>query len=209
MRKNNPKGITLIEVVVAIGIFIICIEGFTLLFVKSWKNNKYVLEMGQSSLAVSQGVGKISEYIRKARQSDAGTYPIQSADDNDLIIFSDYDKDGETEKVHFYYSDGNVFMGTTNPSSGFPKTYASGDEQIQIIAGSIVNDPSTPIFYYFNKDYPGDQANNPISTPVSVADIRLIKVFLKTNIDPNNAPDNIEIQTFVEVRNLNDYDKIQ
>jgi hypothetical protein len=32
-----------------------------------------------------------------------------------------------------------------------------------------------------------------------------VKIFLKINIDPNRAPDNIQQETFVNFRNLNDY----
>ena len=64
------------------------------------------------------------------------------------------------------------------------------------------------MFSYYNKDYPADTENNPVSTPADVSEIRLIKIFLKINIDPNRAPDNIQQETFVELRNLNDYDRI-
>jgi hypothetical protein len=48
-----------------------------------------------------------------------------------------------------------------------------------------------------------------MSTPVDVSEIKLVKIFLKINIDPNHAPDSIEMQSFVEIRNLNDYDRIR
>lgn len=209
MKLKNKKGLTIVETIVAIAIFTIGIEGFTLLFAKSWKSNSYIFEMGQTAFAVSQGVNKLSGYIRKARQADDGAYPIKSADDNDFVVFSDFDKDGVTERLHFYYSGGKIFMGVTDPTGGFPKTYPAGDQQTQTIAENIVNDAGTSVFYYYNKDYPGDQANNPLSTPADVSIIRLVKVYLEININPNHSPDNIHQQTFIELRNLNDYDRIQ
>src|SRR3989344_5351522 len=164
MKLKNKKGLTIVETIVAIAIFTIGIEGFTLLFAKSWRANSYIFEMGQSAFAVSQGVNKIASYIRKTRQADDGAYP---------------------------------------------KTYPVGDQQTQTIAENIVNGASTPVFYYYNKDYPGDQANNPVSTPADVSVIRLVKILLEINIDINHSPDNIHQQTFVELRNLNDYDRVQ
>lgn len=206
---TNRKGLTIIETLVAIAIFVIGIEGVTLLFAKSWKANSFAFEMGQSAFAVSQGTNKISGYIRKARQGDDGSYPVKSADDNDLVLYSDFDKDGITERLHFYYSGGKIYMGVTDPTGGIPKTYPAGDQTIQTISENIVNNASTPVFYYYNKDYPGDSVNNPLSSPVNVSQVRLMKIYLQININPYSAPDNIEQQTFVEIRNLNDYDRIQ
>ncbi|HAI74051.1 MAG TPA: hypothetical protein DCS28_03295 [Candidatus Moranbacteria bacterium] len=208
-KIKNKTGMTLVEVMMAIFIMLIGVEGFTILFVRTWNNNSYALEMGQASMAVSQGVNKMVKYIRGVRQADNGAYPVSLANDNEFTVYGDYDKDGATERLHFYKNGQDVLMGATNPSSGMPKTYPAGDQEVITIASYIVNESDEPIFYYYNKDYPGDIVNNPLDTPSSVADIRLIKIHLKINIDPNHAPDNIELQTFVEMRNLNDYDRIQ
>jgi len=209
MEKKINSGMTLIEALLAVSIFTIGIGGFSLLFVKSWQGNSYVYEMGQSSIAASQGVTEAVSYLRKARQGDDGSYPVKAAADNDLVVFSDYDKDGVTERLHFYKNGNQLIMGWRKPSGGLPKTYAAGDAETKIIAERVVNDASTPIFYYYNKDYPNDQTNNPVATPANVPDIRLIEILLKVNVDPNRAPDNIEISSFVEVRNLNDYDRVK
>lgn len=208
-KEKSAKGMTLIEMILAIFIFTISIAGFSTLFVQSWKNNSYTMEMGESSMAVSQGVTKMINYIRGARQSDNGAYPIKSADGNDLVIYADYDKDTVTERLHFYKNGQDILMGVTDPTSGMPKTYPSGDEQTVALVSHIVNDSDTPIFYYYNQNYPSDTTNNPMSVPAAAFDVRLIKVHLYMNVVPNRAPDNIEMQSFVELRNLNDYDKIK
>ncbi|MDP1884742.1 MAG: prepilin-type N-terminal cleavage/methylation domain-containing protein [Candidatus Moranbacteria bacterium] len=208
-QKKEYSGMTIIEMMVAISIFTIAILGFTMLFMRSWKMNSYTIEMGQSSYAVSQGVNNMVSYLRKVRQADDGSYPIKSAAENDLVVFSDYDKDGVTERLHFYLQGGQIIMGITKPTTGIPKTYESSDQQIKVLAERIVNTADEPIFYYYNKDYPGDTANNPVAMPVDVSTIRLVRIFLKINIDPNRAPDNIETQSFVELRNLNDYDRMK
>jgi prepilin-type N-terminal cleavage/methylation domain-containing protein len=207
-KQSGRKGLTLIETLISIAIFAIGIEGFSLLFMHAWKNNSYTLEMGQSSMAVSQGVNTIVGYLRSARQSDSGSYPIKSANDNDIIVYSDYDRDGATERIHIYKSGTSILMGVTDPTTTMPKTYPSGDQQVFTLAVRIVNTPSEPIFYYYDKNYAGGSAQSSLVTPANVSDVRLMKIHLKINIDPNRAPDNIELQTFVEMRNLNDYDRI-
>jgi hypothetical protein len=99
-------------------------------------------------------------------------------------------------------------MGVTNPTVALPKTYPPDDQDTIIIASNIVNDASTPVFYYFNRDYPADTTNNPLSPPILVNNIRLAKIYLQININPGRGPENVEIQSFVEMRNLNDYDRI-
>lgn len=214
MKKNiqiKLKGLTLIEMMMSIAIFTMGIAGFTLLFSKTWKTNSYVLEMGQSSMNASQGVNKIVDYIRRVKQADDGAYPVKSAEDNDLVLFSDYDKDGITERLHFYKSGQNILMGVTNPTVTLPKTYPSGDQQTVTLVSNVVNAVNEPIFHYYNRDYPGDTVNNPLTMPVTshLADIRMIKIFLQVNTNPNKLPNNIKIQSFAEMRNLNDYDRIQ
>lgn len=207
MMKNiikNKKGLTLVETLVAIGIFSIGITGFSMLFVNAWKTNHYTFEMGQSASAVSVGLNRMVSYLRGIRQSDNGAYPVVLADDYELTVYADYDRDNVTERLHFYYNDGTVYMGIREPSGTMPKTYASGDETTQVIASHIVNDESEPLFYYYNNNYPIDTVNNPVATPASVAELRLMEINLKINIDLSRAPDNIEMRSFVRFRNLAD-----
>ena len=206
-NQNNYSGMSLIEMLIAISIFTIGMVGFTQLFVYSWRQDAYTLEMGQTSMAVSQGLNKMVGYLREVRQGDDGSYPVISANDNDLIVFGDYDEDGITERLHFYYNNGTILMGIRKPTTGFPKTYASGDASTQTIASGIVNDANTPVFAYYDSSYPEDSVNNPIDTPATVPDVRLIRIDLHMNIDPNRAPDNIQLKSFVEIRNLNDHDR--
>ena len=207
-KKNNQhwRGFTLIETLVAIAIFLIGIQATVLLFSKTIKSKAYSMEMGRSSFIIARSMGDLTQYLRRARQSDAGSYPIVSADDNDLVIYSDYNKDNITERLHIYFSNGNIYMGVRTPGSSFPVTYAQGDESVKILASNIVNTTTDPIFSYYSKEYPADP--DPVSTPADISEVRLIRIFLKINIDLNRAPDNIQQETFVELRNLNDYDRL-
>ncbi|MDQ1284554.1 MAG: hypothetical protein QG620_902 [Patescibacteria group bacterium] len=195
------------ETLIAIAIFSLGMEGFTLLFTRSWRQNAYVLEMGQTAMAVSRGVNEMVKYIREVRQGDNGAYPVVSADDNDLVFFCDYDRDGAAERLHFYRSGSDIIMGIREPSASFPVTYAAGDQETRVIASRIVNEASNPIFAYYDSDYPEDSINNPIPTPAVAPNVRLVRITIHMNIDPNNAPDNVMIQSFAEMRNLNDHDR--
>lgn len=202
MFREKKRGVTIIEMMMAIFIFTMGIGGFSLLVSRVWNGNKYTMEMGQTSMAVSRGVNQMAGYIRSARQADDGSYPIQSIAGNDLVLFSNYDTDAATERLHFYKSGQDILLGITQPSESMPISYPPGDQQVVTLAERIVNDVDTPIFFYYDRAYAG--VGDALVLPVDVSSIRLIKIYLHMNIDPNNAPDNIELQTFVGLRNLND-----
>jgi prepilin-type N-terminal cleavage/methylation domain-containing protein len=207
MQQKNHKGMSLVEMMIAITVVSIATIGFTELFVFSWHQNAYTIEMGQTSMSVSQGMNRMVQYLREVRQGDDGSYPVVSANNNDLVVFGDYDRDGITERMHFYKNGEDILMGVRKPSSGMPKTYAAGDSSTVVIASHIVNDNVTPIFAYYNSSYPEDSINNPIPTPANAPNVRLVRIDLHMNIDPNRPPDNIQIKSFVEMRNLNDHDR--
>jgi len=212
MKKKTIqlRGLTLVEVMVSISIFTICIAGFSLLFINSVKSNSYILEMGQTSMAVSSGMNNLIEFIRKTKQGDDGNYAIVSAEDNSLTIYADYNSDNITERLHFFLEDQKVKMGITNPEGTVIKTYPSEDQTIVTKAEHILNGTEDKLFRYYNRDYPADVENNPIDmTTNDISNIRMVEIFLKMNIDPNRAPDNVEMRSFVELRNLNDYDRIR
>jgi len=209
-KRFLRRGMTLVETLVAIALFLLGTQATVLIFSRTIKSKAYTLEMGRSSLILSRSMGDLTRYIRKATLSESGAYPIYSADDNDLVLYSDYDKDGIVERLHIYLdlNTNIVSMGVRDPSPSFPVSYASGDGETFQLASHIINTAGDPMFSYYNADYPQDTTNNPVATPADVSEIRLVKMFLKINIDENKAPENIQQETFIELRNLNDYDRI-
>jgi type II secretory pathway pseudopilin PulG len=195
---------TLVEMLVAIAVMLIAMEGFTYLFVRSWDTNKSTIEMGLASTTASRAVNQTIIQLRAIKQGDNGDYPIEEADDFDLTIYTDIDDDGITERVHYYLdlATDEFKRGVTDPTTGTPVTYASGDTTTTTMARFITNESTEPVFYYYNDDYPGDTTNNPLTTPASLGNIQLVRVKMKVNIDPVHAPENINIESFVDLRNL-------
>jgi len=206
MARKNKIGMTLIEMMVAIGIFTMGIAGFSLLFVKSWQMNGFVLEEGQDAIKASRAVDNLVIELRRASQAATGAYPVVSCAGTDLVIYVDADNDGVVERVHYFYdlAHGQLKRGVTRPS-GSPASYPSGDQTITVFVDNVFNSAADPVFYYFNANYPGDTTNNPLSNPINPGDVRLIKVALLINMKPVTAPDNIKIESFAELRNINDY----
>lgn len=196
---------TLVEVMMAIAIMLIVMEGFTLLFIKSWENNKFILEAGLASAAASRATNKTISELRRVRQADNGAYPLVSGSDFDLKVYLDVDKDGVTERVHYFLDQttDELKKGITDPIATTPVSYPAADDAVSVIASYVVNTSTDPVFSYYNENYPGDTVNNPLVAPVAVDQVRLIRVHLYVNIDPVRAPNNINIESFVDLRNLN------
>ncbi len=199
---------TLIEMLVAIAVMLIAMQGFTYIFVTSWDNNKSIIETGLASATASRSVNQTIIQLRAIKQGDNGDYPIEEADDFDLTIYTDIDDDGVTERVHYYLdlATDEFKRGITDPGATVPVTYAASDTTTAVMAEYIVNESDDPVFSYYNDDYPSDTTNNPLATPASLGSIQLIRMKLRVNIDPVHAPENINVESFVDLRNLHGYE---
>ena len=196
---------TLVEMMVAITILTLAMAGFTLLFIRSLQTNAFTIEEGMTAMSTSRTVDAITSVLRRVRQGDNGDFPIVSASAFDLKVYVNIDDDAATERVHYFMVGDLLKRGIANPIAGTPVTYPAGDDTVATVATYVVNESNEPLFSYYNKNYPGDTANNPLSGTISVSDVRLIRVWVRMNIDPIRAPNNINIESFAELRNLNDY----
>lgn len=196
---------TLVELMVSIAIMLIAMEGFTLLFLKSWDTNKFIVEEGLASAAASHATNRIIRELRHVRQADNGDYPVESGSDFDLKVYLNIDDDTATERVHYFLDldTDQMKVGITNPTGSAPVSYPAADDSVSVLTNYVVNENTDPVFYYYNQNYPGDTVNNPIASPAAVDQIRLIRVHLFVNINPVHAPDNINIESFADLRNLN------
>jgi prepilin-type N-terminal cleavage/methylation domain-containing protein len=200
---KNKKGMSLVELLITISIFTIGIAGFSLLMLNSWRLNSFVLESGQATNEANRAIDIISKDLRKARPGDNGEYPIKQGENFDLTFYANVDDDPEVERIHYFLDNSeNLKRGVTQPLATIPVTYPSGDDSVQTIARYIVNKTSSePIFFYYDKNYPDSSA---LTTPITLTEARLIRIHLWVNIKPITAPENVNLESFVEVRNLNE-----
>jgi len=73
--------------------------------------------------------------------------------------------------------------------------YPSGQEKISILTSYVRNIP--PIFEYYDQN-----GNKIIDYPARLKDTKLMRVYLVVNIDPNRPPQDFELESFVQLRNL-------
>lgn len=199
IKQEKKCGLTLAELLVTMGIFSMVMVGINQLFLKSWQNYNLVMHTSEASIAANRGVSEVVNVLRKIKDGSDGSYPILNADEFDLVVFSDIDKDSVIEKVHYYLDGTNFMVGMTKPG-GFPTSYASGDAETKVIIADVANNSSQPIFHYYNNQ------NNLIAAPVAnLIDVRMVKVSLWVD----RKEGDLAIESYVSLRNLSENDTIE
>lgn len=140
IKTKKYAGLTLVETIITIAIVSIIMLGFTFLFGRLWRVYGFTMETGIATFIASQGVDTTVEHIRSARQSENGSFPLISADDNEFVFFSDYDDDGVVERVRYFAENQSLKVGIIEPNlEAFPVTY-DASETIKILSEDVVND---------------------------------------------------------------------
>ncbi len=199
MNNQTKKGFTIIEVSVTVGIFaiiIVILMDFIIQNYKSWNEIMRIVEAQRNGQKVIQVM--IKELRNISEMSETGTFPIEYAQNQSIVFYSDIDENSRIEKVRYFIQD-NKFKKGVIPPTGDPIKYKTADETISNIAEYIANGNS-PAFYYYDENYIGN--SQPLSTPIDVTKVKLIKIFLRVNVDPNKPPSDFILESQVNLRNL-------
>lgn len=78
---------------------------------------------------------------------------------------------------------------------GDPPVYSASEEIVTILTPYVRNFP--PIFEYFDS-----VGNKILEQPARLVDTKLMKFLLVVNVDPNRAPSDFQLESFVQLRNL-------
>lgn len=199
-KENFLAGFTLIEILVTMAIFSL-IMGAVGLFARDIFYYNNIFSGGLTSYDDAKKILQpITSEIRSASPSSLGAYSIEIADNTNFVFYSDIINNGLKERVRYFLSGTNLMRGVIIPS-GNPLKYLSNSETVSEIVHNIRNG-STPIFTYYDTNYNGSTSSLPI--PVSVLSIRLVKITLIIDADPNRPPLPITVTTEANIRNLKD-----
>lgn len=241
-------GFTLLEVVLAMFIFAV-ILGLALIFGAYFsKSYDFSFEENIAVGEAERSVRVMSQELREARDGEDGSYPLATANDQELVFYSDVDNDGQTERVRYYLvanqlvrqvfnvvSDSSTYSCVgecvichnpgpseetiTIPESAWPAHYAHGDyigscgtgggggggeepEASERVVADYINSGASPLFYYYNGDWPLDTLNNPLPVSDRLLETKMIEVEVVVNVDPDTIPDDFTLSSFTHLRNL-------
>jgi len=191
-------GFTLVEIIFTVSIFVVVFSTLTLFSKNIWTYSTFISN-GLDNVDTSRNALKIMvAEIRTASQADTGAYVINQANDTAFSFYSDINNDGLKEKIRYFLSNGSIKKGAIIPT-GSPLSYNPSNEIITTIASYIT---SSSIFAYYDKNYDG--TSQPLSSPVDIAEIRLVKITITMDKDINKPPVPVTMTTQVSIRNLKD-----
>lgn len=168
------KGFTLIEIIFVVFIFLVLalgvVELVSSVFIGGGKQDTLLANADQARRVSFQ----IVRELRNATVSNTGAYALSSADDQDLVFYSNIDGGLDIERVHYFINGTNLNVGILKPV-GNPLNY-TGSETVYVVQNNVANE-GMPVFYYYPGDYDGT-TNNALSTPANVTLIKYVKIEL-------------------------------
>jgi prepilin-type N-terminal cleavage/methylation domain-containing protein len=197
---GKSNGFTLIEVLVSSALIVILAGAFISL--------QYIISQNQvvafrNYMKVDEANSVLSIMVRELRNTragDNGAYPLELANDQEIIFYSDIDSDDATERIRYFLAGAILSKGTIDPI-GTPATYPTASEKIKIIANNVRN-LGTPIFYYYNGDWPNDTVNNPLPSPARLSETKLMRVYIKVNPVSGNSSQDFILESYINLRGI-------
>lgn len=199
IKKINNQGMTMIEVLVTVGLFLLLIVGVVELMI--WGNHGKDIVFEQLSTQ-NEGRKVVQDFInnvRRANASSIGSYPIEMAQSQQVVFYSNVDSDSWRERVRYFLQGTILKRGIIKPS-GNPLLYNAANEVVEDVVHDVANATSS-IFYYYDQSYAG-ASSSAMSYPINISAIRMVGIKLMLEEKPNIAPVPFNIEAKTEIRNL-------
>lgn len=194
---NTRSGMTVMEIIVVVGISSLVMTALVRFITIGFPISKITYLQLRSTETARLQLKRLARSIRELRPSDAGDYPLVEVGPLRLIFFANIDADVATERVRYELKGDKLERGVTKPQ-GSPAVYNVATEVTTVVASGVRNG-ATPIFTYYNGNYPTD------ATPLSSAGLTIVKYiqfYLLVDVDPNADPPPVEVRSQVQLRNL-------
>ncbi|MFZ2621146.1 MAG: prepilin-type N-terminal cleavage/methylation domain-containing protein [Minisyncoccia bacterium] len=202
MNKNIfKKGFSLVEIIISVSILSLII-----VTVSTFQKDVFSLNTNlQSNLNIQLDarhlIKTIVAELRKTTSSAVGAYPIELASSTGITFYSDVNNNGSIDKIRYYLSGQTIKRGVISPT-GSPAVYNSGSEVTTTLINYVIASSTVPIFQYYTSSYTG--TSSPLSIPVDISSVRLVKITVILDTDPNRSPVPITVTSQVNLRNLKD-----
>ena len=198
--KLNKRGFTFLELLLAMFIFTSIVGGVAIFAAYYFNNYSFSFEENQAIGLAQTGLTTMAREIREARQAENGAWPLEQTDDNALVFYADVTNDGRADRVRYFLNGTNLQKGVIQPST-VPVSYTAQNETITTVA-SYVDTSGGSLFRYYNGNWPGDAANNPLTAANRLLNTRYIAIRLKINISSTTKAQPFELQTGVQIRSM-------
>lgn len=197
---KKQSGFSVIEVLVSI--FILTLVGFA---VYAFQNDVFSLNRILSDSLTAQDEARrslktMSAEIRTTSPSSLGAYALEQTATSSLVFYSNIDGDSFKERVRYFLDGTTLKKGVIKPS-GNPLTYNPANEIVAELIHDIAN-ATTSIFSYYDETYDG--TTQPLAEPINKNLVRLVKITIMIDKNPQTPPPPLVLTTQVTMRNLKD-----
>lgn len=192
-------GFSLVEAAVAMAVGSLLLLLMLSFMIATNRVSFFLADQSKAIITADKTVSVISKQLRETSDGDNGSFAIDAASDYTIAFFSDIDQDDATEYIQ-YQLNGTDLVRTLIKPTGTPAQYLESNATTAVAAQNIVNQTysATALFTYY------DTENNPLADPIELGAVTLVGIQVDVNVDPNNIPDTHTIETYVQLRNLND-----
>lgn len=172
----NKKGFTLIEIMVALSIFVILMLAIAPLLMSLLSNPKQQLasmdNIDQARLISSS----FTNELRNAVMGSDGSFALVQAGDSQIIFYSSFTGGSavEVNRIRYYILDGILYKGIIQPS-GSPLVYNLSSEVVRPVISGLTNGLN-PIFYYYDGNYDGGTVA--LAQPVNINQVKFARINL-------------------------------
>lgn len=200
INNFKKKGFSLVEIII-----VIAIATAIFLAVFNFGNSIFSFNSNaQKNLSAQTDARRVLKTIvrelRSASPSSLGSYPIALASSTAITFFSNIDSDSYKEQVRYFMQGNELKKGVIKPS-GSPLTYNPTNEKITLLIRDI-NNEGVAVFEYFDSTYAG--TSTPLIQPVQATKVRLVRINVYIEKDPNKSLGPVMVTSQVFLRNLKD-----
>ena len=197
-ERTFEHGLTIVELIVALGVTSLIITAIYAMIVRGYDINRRETQQILAQETARSALEEMKPDIRQLTQSDNGSFAIDTATATEFIFYADVDTDGATERVRYVTVDDEIQRGLIEPV-GTPALYDEGAEVFTTIATDVIN---PTIFSYYDGSFTGNEPA--LSAPIDVSQIRLVQITLTIDSVVGAPPDAFTLTDRVQARNLKD-----
>lgn len=204
-RRNfyfSTSGFTLIEALVALGIFSLLILAVGWIFITALRSNAIIWDQLGGQSDARRVLREVTDTARRAEISSLGAFPVEKADPYEFIFYANINTDFFRERVRFFVDQPNniLWKGITKPIDN-PLRYPTSTEILTVVARDVVNDDlAIPLFTYFDEFYSG--SSTAMAQPVSTTLVHVVNVDVEIDRDASAPPAPLRAASAVAIRSL-------
>jgi prepilin-type N-terminal cleavage/methylation domain-containing protein len=194
----KQKGMTLVETLVALSIFLVIMVAVGTFEVDVFSEQKAVSGSLETSQDAQVLLKVIMKELRSMSSSPIGAYPLVTAGTSTVSFYSDANGDGSAEQITYTLIGSSLFRVMNNSGVLSTTTLVTN-----VRNGSASSSMAT-LFQYFDQSYDGSNSTSsqPLTQPVSLTAVRSIKINLTLDVDPNRSPIAVTYSAQAQLRNL-------